>query len=292
MSSALVDVTVIQREGTRVRFRCRDLHDADSLSVTRSFIVLMLSISSPDGETTPGMRRAASMHGLVEPISAEEAAQAFAPWIDTVIRTTRIVSRAKPLAGSHEEIVKLLGERAGDPTLTWESLHAMPARRARDLLAEVCGHYVLEVDFATEALASEVKVGWTFDTYAHDAWWTDPENPLASDVQRAEWSVSAAALRRPRENAVDAVAEWLAAAEKDRWIEVRARGRERLEDALLARLQQGHDDDESRDDMTDAIVELLFDHDDVEEVFADDDELRASIARLLDRAIGARVEAR
>ena len=286
MSSALVDVTVIHREGARVRFRCRDLHDADSVSVTRSFVVLMLSISSPDGETTPGMRRAAALHGLAEPISAEEAGPVFAPWIDTVIRTTRIVSRAKPLADTHEETVRLLGERAGDPTLTWESLHAMPPRRARDLLAEVCGHYVLEVDFATEALASEVKVGWVFDTYAHDVWWSDPENPLASAAERAEWSVSAAAMRRPRENAEDGVTEWLAAAEKKQWIEVRARGRERLEDAMLARLQRGHEDDELRDDTTDAIVELLFDHDDVEEVFANDDELRTSIARLVDRVRG------
>jgi hypothetical protein len=277
VSSPLVAVTIAGREGARVRMRCRDLHDPSSLSVTRSFIVLVFTIGSPAGDTTPGLCRAAARNGLVEPPSADEAAPAFAPWIDTVIRTTRVVSRSPPLASTHEEIVDLLRERAGDPALTWESLHTLPPRRREDLLADVSGHYVLEVEFANEELASEIRVGWVFDTYAYDAWWQDPTNPLATDTERAAWSAAAVAFRSAREDAARRVSTWLAAAEEKRWLELRAGGRGRLLEAMLETQRAARDDDEPAEDATESLVELLMDHADVEEIYASDDELRASL---------------
>jgi len=292
VSSPLTAVTVLSRDGDRVTFRCRDLHDSAGMSVTRSFVLLMLSVASPDGETTAGMRRAAQLHGVVEPPSNDEATQVFAPWIGSVIRSTRIVSRRTPLATEHEELVRMLRERAGDPLLTWESLHRMPNRVREDLLSEVGGHYELEATFASEELAREVEPGWVFDTYAWDAWWEDPTNPLAGDAERALWSTRVASLERTREederreaaSLDESVSTWLSGAEERGWLEVREDGRRRLIRALTKELQRAAREDEAPEEMAAALAEILFDHDDVEEVYASDADLRVGLAQLAELA--------
>lgn len=284
-------VTVIEREGPRLRVRCRSVQDQDAevADVTRSFVVAMLA-------ELPGspMSAALAARGVAEiPLALDEAERALGGVLDELVRSTRVVRRqASRAPDDFDALVARLRELAGDPELTWASLHTLPAPRREELLTEVDAWYELEAELVEPGLAEAIEPGQVFETRARDLVWEDPTNPLASEADRARWrqewdaarssrdAMQAAAEARCRE----VVARWLADGDASALLEVSAERRERVIRAVGSALHRGVvRRGEAPEVVAMELAEWMMDSPDIEEIHASDLVLRGALTELAHR---------
>ena len=249
MSTEIFDVTVlaidVEPARARIRFRLSPIASEGDRSVTRSFVIRLLACDgwlAPSG-SPPVLVRLVQEAGLEPWPDPAETLRLHAPVVDRLVTSTRLVA-----------------EHPDDS-------------------------YELEAELPDPRFVDGLHVGQTFSTYASDVWFEDPKHPLATAAKRHEWAAAQrAAIAQVRDKAraevdreAEGVAEWLARVERAELLAVAPAKRKRVA-ARIASLIQSADDPGAA---SARVLDYLMSSDDIDEVFAEDRDLRESLASVL-----------